>query len=85
MGPGTGVSPGVVGGPGDEGRGTAVEVDHEPGTACVCSKVTVGSRVGLGGEGLNCGIGVLSVLCGRRGQHSQHGLNIFDVLNSQTL
>ena len=32
-GPGTGVSPGVVWGPGDEGRGRAVEVNGKPGTA----------------------------------------------------
>ena len=32
-GPGTGVSLGVIGSPGDEGRGTSVEVDREPGTA----------------------------------------------------
>ena len=85
MGPGTVVSPGVVRGPGDEGQGTAVEVDCEPGTACVCSKVMVGSGVGLGGVGLNCSVGVLRVSCRRRGQHSRHGLDVFDVLNSQTL
>ena len=33
VGPGTGVSLGVVRGPGDEGRGGSVKVDREPGTA----------------------------------------------------
>ena len=83
-GPGAGVSPGVIGGPRDEGWGTAVEVDCEPGTACACSKVTVGSGTGLRGVGLNHSVGVLRVSCRRRGWHSRHGLDIFDVLNCQT-
>ena len=84
-GPGARGSPGVVGSPGDKGRWGAVEIDCEPGTACVCSKVMVGSGMGLGGISLNRSIRVLRVLCGRRGWHSRHGLNVFDVLDGQTL
>ena len=84
-GPGARVSLGVIGSPGDKGQGAAVEVDCEPGTACACSKVMVGLGTGLRGISLNCSIRVLRVSCRRRGWHSQCGLDIFDVLDGQTL
>ena len=83
-GPGAGVLVGVDGGPGDEGGQIAEEVKGEPKAPCVCSEVMVSSEIGSRFIGLNHGAGVCRDLWGMRGQHSFHGLDIFNVFNYQT-